>query len=150
MNIADFQNSSAHVIKVLVVDDYEPFRKQLVSVLLNKPGFEIVGEATDGYEGVQKAIGLKPDVVIVDVALPKLNGIEVTRQIRSASLDSKIIFLTGNDFPQVAIQAFEAGANGYVVKADAGLELLAGIRTVLEGKRFVSKRLVDRCIVKLA
>ncbi len=95
----------------------------------------------DGEEAVQKARELKPDLVVLDIGLPKLNGIEAARQIRSVSPDSKILFFTGNDYPQIVREALEAGADGYVSKRDVAADLLAGIEAVLRGKQYVSKRL---------
>jgi len=125
-----------------VVDDFEPFLRFTSSTLKNQPGVLIVGEALDGLEAVRKAQELKPDLVVLDVLLPRLNGIEVARKIRAISPDSKILFLTGNDYLQIAAEAFEAGANGYVLKRDAADELWAAMEAVLMGKSYVSKGLV--------
>jgi DNA-binding NarL/FixJ family response regulator len=128
-------------VRILVVDDFEPFRRVTISRLRKQPGFQIVGEAIDGPGGVQKAQELKPDLVVLDLALPKLNGIEVARKICTVSPDSKILFLTGNNYPQIVREAFGAGADGYVIKQDAADELMAAVEAVLLGKRYISKRL---------
>jgi DNA-binding NarL/FixJ family response regulator len=136
------QLDSVPRVKVLLVDDFEPFRNWVSSLFRQEPDFEIIGEAADGQQGVQQATELKPDLVVVDLALPRLNGIEVTRQIRCSSPDSKIVLLTGNDFPQLARAALDSGASGYVIKSDAAGELFAAVRAVLQGRQYVSKRLI--------
>lgn len=123
------------------MDDFEPAFKRVRLLLKKEPGFQIVGEASDGQQAVTLVTELFPHVVILEVALPNLNGLEVTRQLRSEFPDLKILFLTGNQFPQVVREAFHAGANGYVIKSDAGNELIIAIRTVLQGQRYVSKSL---------
>jgi DNA-binding NarL/FixJ family response regulator len=128
-------------VRVLLVDDFEPFRRMTASMLGKQPGFQIVAEALDGEEAVRKAQELKPDLVVLDIGLPKLNGIEVARQIRSASPASKILFFTGNDYPQIVREALDAGADGYVSKQDGETVLLAAAEAVLLGKQYVSKRL---------
>jgi len=132
------------IVRILVVDDFEPSRNSTASTLKTQPGFQIVGEALDGLEAVQKAQELKPDLVVLDVGLPKLNGIEAARKIRAVSPDSKILFLTGNDYPQIVSEAFEVGANGYVIKRDAATELWTAVEAVLLGKPYVSKSLARR------
>jgi DNA-binding NarL/FixJ family response regulator len=131
-------------IRVLLVDGFEPYRKRTAAIFRKQPGFEIVGQAADGREAIQKAADLKPDVIVLEVALPTLNGIEVTREILSISPHSKIVFVTGNDFPQVVREALDAGAMGYVISSDAAGELLAAITSVLLGKQYVSRKLIDR------
>jgi DNA-binding NarL/FixJ family response regulator len=139
------QNDSGTAsVRILLVDDSQPFRSVTASILEKYPGSQIVGVAFDGQEAVRKAQELKPDLVVLDIGLPKLNGIEAARQIRSVSPDSKILFFTGNDYPQIVREALEAGTGGYVIKVDGAGELLAAIEAVLQGKRYVSKRLAGR------
>ena len=126
-------------VRVLLVDDFAPWIKRLHLLFKKEPGFQIVGEAADGQQAVTQVAELNPDVVILDVALPKFNGIEVTRQLRSELPNLKILFVTGNQFPQVVREAFHAGANGYIIKSDAASELIIAVRTVLQGQRYVSK-----------
>ena len=132
------------LIRILLVDDFERFRSFTSSLLREQPGFQIVGHALDGPEAVQKAEELKPDLVVLDIGLPQLNGIEAARQIRLVSPDSKLMFLTGNNDPEVAREALGTGATGYVSKSDAAAELLNAVDAVLLGKQFVSKRLAGR------
>lgn len=109
-------------------------------MLHEQPGLQVVGEAPDGVEAVQKAEELQPDLVLLDMGLPRLNGIETARQFRYTSPSSKILFLTENDCPDVARAALATGALGYVVKSDAVGELLPAVESVLLGKQFVSDR----------
>jgi DNA-binding NarL/FixJ family response regulator len=126
-------------VRVLLVDDIEHFRSLAASTLAQLPGFKIVGEATDGQEAVRKAQELKPDLVVLDIGLPKLHGIEVAERIRSISPDSKILFFTLNDCSWMVLEAFDTGADGYVIKLDTAGELLAAAEAVLLGKRYVSR-----------
>jgi DNA-binding NarL/FixJ family response regulator len=128
-------------VAVLVVDDYEAFRKFICSVLVKNSRLEIVGEASDGLDAVCKAEQLQPDLVVLDLGLPKLNGIEVARQIRVSVPQSKILFLTLETSPDVVQEALSTGARGYVAKAKAGTELMAAVDAVLEGRRFISSNL---------
>lgn len=125
-------------IRILVVDDFIPFRKFACSTLGKRPELQIVGETSDGLEAILKAEQLNPDLILLDIGLPGLNGIEVARQIRKTTSESKIIFLSQESSPDVIQLALDLGAWGYVVKARAGTDLLAAVDAVLRGKRFVS------------
>ena len=127
--------SSLHV---LVVDDYEPFRRFICSTLVKRPDLQVVGEASDGLEAVQKAEELQPDLIVLDIGLPTLNGIEVARRIRKLCPECKILFMSQESSADVAQGAFSLGAVGYVVKAHAGTELLASLEAVCQGRQFVS------------
>jgi DNA-binding NarL/FixJ family response regulator len=107
-----------------------------------------VEEAFDGEEAVQKAKELQPDLIIMDIGLPLLNGIEAARQIRSVSPDSKIVFLTCNNLTDVAREAFNAGAGAFVVKHDAADELIPAVEAVLQGRRYVSKHLAGHGLIE--
>jgi two-component system nitrate/nitrite response regulator NarL len=122
---------------VLVVEDFEPFRSFVCSALKQKPELEIVCELSDGLAAVQKAEELKPDLILLDIGLPGLNGIEAGRQIRKLVPDAKIIFLTQESSEDVVQAALELGARGYVVKTRAGSDLLAAVETILQGKQYV-------------
>ena len=125
-------------IRILVVDDFAPWRKFVSSVLLMKPEFEVVGEASDGGKAVEKAVELKPDLILLDISMPVLNGIEAARQIRKLVPESKIIFLSQESSSEVIEEAMNVGASGYVIKSMAGNELLAAMEAVLLGETFVS------------
>jgi DNA-binding NarL/FixJ family response regulator len=126
-------------LRVLVVDDYEPFRRFSCSMLETRPDLQVVGEASDGLEAVQKTKELQPDLIVLDIGLPTLNGIEVARRIRKLCPECKILFMSQESSVDVAQAAFSLGAMGYVVKADAGSELLAAVESVCQGRKFVSK-----------
>jgi DNA-binding NarL/FixJ family response regulator len=128
-------------LRVLVVDDYEPFRRFSCSTLEIRPDLQVVGEASDGLEAVQKAEELQPDLIVLDIGLPTFNGIEVARRIRKLCPECKVLFMTQESSADVAQEAFCLGAMGYVVKARAGSELLAALEAVLEGRQFVSRGL---------
>lgn len=128
--------------RVLVVDDFEPFRRVVGSILQKRPEFEIISEASDGLEAVQKAEALQPDWILLDIGLPKLNGIEAARRIRKVSPTSRILFVSQESSASVAREALGLGVRGYVVKSDAGRELLTAVDAVLRGHTFVSRGLV--------
>jgi CheY-like chemotaxis protein len=130
-------------IGVLLVEDYEPFRRFLRSVLEKRPELRIVGEASDGLEAIQKVEELHPDLTLLDVGLPTLNGLEVARRIRKLSPESKILFVSQETSDDVVQEALRVGALGYVVKAFAGSELLAAVEAVRLGRRFLSAGLAD-------
>ena len=127
----------------MVVDDFEPFRRFVRLLLQLRAQLQIVGEASDGLQAVQKAKELQPELILLDVGLPKLNGIEVANTVRKISPSTKIIFVTQESAPEVAEEALRSGAMGYVLKARARTELLPAIEAVLNGKRFVSSGVED-------
>jgi DNA-binding NarL/FixJ family response regulator len=128
-------------IRVLVVEDFAPFRQFVCATLAKRDNLRIISEVSDGQEAVQKAAELKPDLIMLDVGLPTLNGIEAARAIRKLSPESDIIFLTQESSPDVVQAALELGAKGYVLKATAGSELFPAVDAVLQGKQFVSSSL---------
>lgn len=103
----------------------------------------VVGEVSDGSEAVQKAVELKPDLILLDIGLPTLNGIEAARQIRELVPESRIIFLSQESSPDVVEEALTLGARGYLIKVRAGSELLAAVEAVISGQRFVGDTPVD-------
>jgi DNA-binding NarL/FixJ family response regulator len=125
-------------IRILVVDDYEPWRLFVSSTLQKQPELQIIEEAWDGLEAVQKAQELQPDLILLDIGLPSLNGIEVARRIPELSPRSKIIFVSENRSADIAREALGTGASGYVVKSEAAHELLVAIEAVIQGRKFVS------------
>jgi DNA-binding NarL/FixJ family response regulator len=139
------ENSLARpLIRILVVDDYEPWRQKICSILQIRPELRIVAEVGDGLAAVQAAEELKPDLILLDIGLPKLNGIQAAVRIQQVSRKSKVLFLSEHRSRDIAEEALSTGAGGYVVKSDAGSELLPGIEAVLHGKQFVSVGLTDR------
>src|SRR5215467_863155 len=137
-------------LRILAVDDFEPWRRFVSSALQQQFGLHTFLEVSDGLEAVYKAENLRPDLLLLDIGLPTLNGIKAASRIRDVSPDSKILFLSEESSPEVAEAALEAGGTGYVVKSDAGRELLPAVKALSEGKRYISSSLGDRvCIVKL-
>jgi CheY-like chemotaxis protein len=126
-------------VRVLVVDDYEPFRRFVCSMLAQRPDLRVIGEAAQGLEAVQKAVELQPELIVLDIGLPQLNGIEAARRIRKLCPECKIIFLSQESSADVVEEALSFGALGYVVKALAGSELLAAVEAVYRGGQFVSR-----------
>jgi DNA-binding NarL/FixJ family response regulator len=126
----------------LVVEDFEPFRRFIASTLQKRPDLQLICEVSDGLEAVQKAQELQPDLILLDIGLPTLNGIEAARRIRNLSPESKIIFLSQESSADAVHEALCLGAHGYVVKVHAGGELLAAVEAVLQGNQFVSGSLV--------
>ena len=128
-------------IRILIADDYADWRRQVRSVLQARPEWQVIAEASDGLEAVEKAQGLKPDLILLDIGLPKLNGIEAARRIQQLSPSSKIIFLSQNNNLDIVRAALSTGARGYVRKTDVKKELLPATDAVLRGKQFVSSSL---------
>src|ERR1700751_5766693 len=136
--------------RVLVVEDNEPYRRFICSTLGKRPELHIVCEVSDGLEAVQKAEELHPDLILLDIGLPTLNGIEAARRIRKLSPESKILFVSQESSADVVQEAFSTGAHGYVVKSDAGSELLPAVEAVLQGKRLVSASISSHDLVEPA
>jgi DNA-binding NarL/FixJ family response regulator len=124
--------------RILLVDDFEPWRQQVCSILRTRPELSVVAEVGDGLAAVQKAQELQPDLILLDIGLPNLGGLEAANRIRQVAPDSAIIFLTQNSDKDMVRAAFSTGAQGYVLKTDAGSELLSAVIGVLEGDDFVS------------
>lgn len=124
--------------RTFVVDDVKDFR-QLVCSMLERIECEVVGEAADGLQAVVKVQQLQPDLVLLDLGLPTLNGIEVARRIRKLSPDTKILFVTQNSCREIAEGALRTGANGYLLKSEAS-DLLVAVETVIRGEQYVSGR----------
>jgi DNA-binding NarL/FixJ family response regulator len=128
--------------RILLVEDFEPLLRYEISLLQENPEWQIIGEATDGLEAVQKAEALRPDVILLDIGLPKLNGIEAARQICVLIPGSRIIFVSQESSAEVVTEALSFGARGYVLKVRAGSDLLVAIEAVLGGGQFVSSGLI--------
>ena len=128
-------------VRVLVVDDFEAWRRFVCSMLRKNPELQVVGEASDGLEAVHKAEQLQPDLIVLDLGLPTLNGIEAARQIRKLAPESKILVLSQESSADVVQEALSSGVRGYVLKTRAGVDLLAAVEAVLERRQFVSSGL---------
>lgn len=125
-------------VKVVVVEDFAPYRELICSIISQEPRLQIIAEVSDGLEAVQKAEELKPDLILLDIGLPTLDGLAAARQIRQRASESKIIFVSQESSPDVVQEALNLGARGYVAKTMVASDLLAAIEAVLEGRRFVS------------
>lgn len=134
-------------IRVLICDDHTILREGIRLLLNAQPDVEVVGEAVDGREAVEKAHECKPDVILMDIAMPLLNGLEATRQIRRDNPNARVLVLTMYESDEYISQMLEAGAAGYVLKKVAGSELVYAIRAVYQGEAFlypsITKRLVE-------
>jgi DNA-binding NarL/FixJ family response regulator len=127
-------------VRVFVVEDYEPFRRFVCSTLEKRAGLQVIYEASDGLDAVRKVEELQPDLILLDVGLATLNGIEAARRIRELAPESKILFVSQESSADVVQEALGTGANGYVVKTDAGRELLEAVNAVLRGEQFIGRR----------
>ena len=137
-------------LRILLVEDYEPFRRFICSTLGKRPELQVVGEASDGLEAVHKAEELQPDLIVLDIGLPTLNGVEAARRIRKLSPKSKILFVSQESSADVVQEALCLGALGYVAKTHAGSELLAAVEAVCQGRRFVGAGLASHVPAELA
>ena len=128
-------------IRVLVVEDNEPFRRFVRTTLSTRPELQIISEASDGLEAVQKAVEQQPDLIVLDIGLPSLNGIEAARRIRKLSPESTILFLSQESSAEVVQEALSLGALGFVIKAQAATDLGVAVEAVLRNGQFVSSTL---------
>ncbi len=124
-------------VRILLVEDFEPFRNLIRMLLEGKSGLQIIAEVADGQEAVHKAAELKPGLILLDIGLPSLNGIDAARRIRELSPDSKILFVSQESSFEVVQEALSLGA-GYVIKTRAASDLLSAVEVVLQGGSFVS------------
>jgi DNA-binding NarL/FixJ family response regulator len=122
--------------RVLVADDHAMIRKGLISILRPHEEFEIVGEAAEGNEAVEKALQSRPDVVVLDLSMPRLNGLEATRRIHKALPGTRILVLTMHDDEEYVLRTVRAGASGYMVKDGAAAELVTAIRALSAGQGY--------------
>jgi two-component system response regulator NreC len=124
-------------IRVLIVDDHTLFRESLRSLLKAAGGIEIVGEAENGIEAVRKAVQLRPDVVLMDIAMPNLNGLQATRKIKRGNPSVKVLILTMYETEQYIIEMLRSGASGYILKRAAARELVSAIQAVSQGNAYL-------------
>ncbi len=124
--------------KVVIVEDHKLFREGLKSMLADKTGLEVVGEAGDGLEAIRIVKKIRPDMMLLDLSMPKMNGISVMKEIKSQFPETKIMALTIHESDQYVLEAFEAGADGYCLKDAGRNELMVAVDSVLQGKRYIS------------
>ena len=130
-------------VRVLLADDYEPWRRCVSSLLLRQPEWKIIGEVSDGLEAVQKTQELKPDLILLDLSLPKLNGVEAANRIRQTAPATKIVFITAYRDSDAMQTVLRNEAEGYVLKWEVTKDLLPAVEAVLWGGKFVSAELAD-------
>lgn len=126
--------------RIFIADDHEVVRKGLISLLEAQPGWEVCGEAGDGREAVEKAGELKPDITILDIGMPSLNGLEATRQILKINPDAKILILTLHDSDSVVREVLNAGARGFLLKSDAARDLVAAAEALRRDKTYFTSK----------
>lgn len=140
-------------VKLLVADDHKIFRQGIKKLLEEEPDLQVVGEAADGRETIKKATELKPDVILMDIAMANLNGLQATKQIKKILPDTKVIMVTMHKNEEYVLQSFQAGASGYILKEGAVEELVSAIRTIHQDKSFlspaISKTLIDAYLRKM-
>jgi DNA-binding NarL/FixJ family response regulator len=131
--------SGKPMYRVLIVDDYEPWRRELCSAIEANGRWLLVAEAADGASAVEQARALRPDLILLDVSLPSLNGIEAAQRILAENPALRILFLSEHRSYDIVDAALATGARGYVVKTDAGRELLSAMEAVVAGRSFTSR-----------
>jgi DNA-binding NarL/FixJ family response regulator len=133
-------------IKVVIVEDHKLFREGLKSLLSDRADLEVVGEAGDGLEAIRTAKKCRPDLMLLDLSMPKMNGISVMKEIKSQYPDTRIMALTIHESDQYVLEAFEAGADGYCLKDAGRSELMVAVESVLQGKRYISPSISENVL----
>jgi DNA-binding NarL/FixJ family response regulator len=133
-------------IRVFLADDHTVIREGLCSLLKTQNDITVVGDAGDGYQAVDQVQKLRPDVVIMDIAMPKINGIEATRQIRKSCPNTQVVILSMYSSTEHIFQSFKADARGYLLKESAGMELVAAVRAAYAGRRYLSQKIEETMI----
>ena len=130
-------------LRILIADDHEVVRRGLRALLETRPGWEVVGEAVTGRQAVEEARRLVPDVVIMDITMPEMNGLEATRQVRKEVPEIEVLVLSVHDSEQLVREVLEAGARGYVLKSDAGRDLVAAVESLRQHKPFFTAKVSE-------
>src|ERR1700752_4394243 len=130
-------------LRVLVADDHEVVRKGLRSIVEEQPGWEVAGEACDGREAVDKARALRPDVAVVDVSMPGLNGLEATRQMLRNDPKTRVLILTMHESDPLIREVLDAGAGGYLLKSDASRDLVSAVEAIRKNKTYFTARVAQ-------
>jgi DNA-binding NarL/FixJ family response regulator len=139
VHVAESAVSEARTVRILVVDDHEQARRSICDLLRRERNFDVISEAANGFEAVQAAEKLQPEIVVLDITMPTLGGIEAAVRIRWTAPKARIVFLSQHKSKAVADAAFAAGGHAYVTKSAAGTDLVGAIRAAVKGEKFVSK-----------
>jgi DNA-binding NarL/FixJ family response regulator len=131
------------MLRILIADDHEVARRGVRSLLEAHPGWEVCGEAKDGREAVECANKMKPDVVLLDIGMPNLNGLDAARQILAASPETRILILTMHDSEQVVREVLAVGARGFLLKSDAGRDVVAAVEALQHNRTFFTTRVAQ-------
>ena len=135
-------------IRLVLADDHEIMRVGLRTLLKGQAGWSVVGEAVNGEEAVEMVLALKPDVALLDIAMPKLNGLDAARQILSHGARTKILLLSAHDSTQVIADVLDSGAKGYVLKSDAARDLVAAVEAVWSNQTFFTPKVADLVLAR--
>lgn len=130
-------------IRILLADDHDLVRRGLRPIIESEWGWEICGEASNGRDAVAMAEKLKPNIVVLDVAMPQLNGVDATRQIKSALPETEVLILTGQESEDLVHQILAAGARGYVLKSESGTQIVPAIKSLCEHKPYLTSRAAE-------
>jgi DNA-binding NarL/FixJ family response regulator len=130
-------------LRILVADDHEIVRRGICALLASRPGWEICGEASDGRDAVEKVRKLHPDITVLDISMPSLNGLEATRQIVSQDPRNRVLVLSVNASPQLVEEALQAGAKGYISKSDAAKDLLEAVEALCQGRPYFNSQVSE-------
>ncbi|MGD9307885.1 MAG: response regulator transcription factor [Desulfosarcina sp.] len=136
-----------NVHKIFIVEDHRLFREGLKSMLRGRGDVDIVGEAKDGLEAIKKIRKVRPDLVLLDLSMPKMGGISVLKEVKRESVDIRILVLTIHESDQYVQEAFEAGADGYCIKDASRQELMIAVDSVLSGKSYISPGISNQVMV---
>jgi DNA-binding NarL/FixJ family response regulator len=127
-------------LRIMVADDHEVVRKGLRALLEARPGWQVCAEATDGRDVIKKVAEVKPDVIVLDIAMPNLNGLEATRQLIKSDPEAKVLILTLHDSDQVIRDVLSAGARGFLLKSDAARDLVSAVEALGQGKTYFTSK----------
>jgi DNA-binding NarL/FixJ family response regulator len=146
---SETEGRPAETVRILIADDHEAIRDGLRRLIERQSGWNVCGVASTGPEAIQETRSLKPDVVILDMSMPGLNGIEATRQIRRFSEETEVLIFTGHSMDELIPDVFEAGAKSFILKSESSSNLLDAIRSLSQHKPYFTKAVSDRLFSKL-